>query len=150
MERQRLAASNKARGFSLIELLIAMALIMISMLALLTTMLATTNANMNNEIRNGATIVGNLTAEALLALPIDDPELTDTITHTRIAGDATQTNKGLPDVSQKIRNYQFNYIIQWTVSNYSTNLKQVNITITYQRKGQGFSHSALIYKHRAI
>ncbi len=149
MKRLRHAGNSKDRGFSLIELLIAMMIIMVSMLALLTTMLTSINANVSNEARNTATIVANLTAEALLALPIDDPELTLT-THNRVAGDLTQTNKGIPDVTQKIRNYQVNYGIQWQVAPYSANLKQVNITVTYQRRGQTFTYSSLIYKHRAI
>lgn len=144
---ERFAANNK--GFSLIELLIATALIMISMLALLTSMMTSINANMNNEIRNTATIMANLTAEALLALPIDDPELAEAA-HARIAGDAAQANKGLPDVNQRIRNYQISYGIRWTVAKSSANLKRIDITISYQRRGQDFSYSSLVYKHRAI
>lgn len=143
--------SNK-KGFTLIELMVAMLIIMVSMLALLTSILTSMSANMGNEIRNTAIRVTNETAEALLALPIDDSELSVGVTHvnTFSTGPTGQQVRGFPNPTQNIRVYQVTYTIQWTVSAPTANLKQVNITVTYPYKNQSYTNASLVYKHRAL
>jgi len=145
-------ASNNKRGFTLIELMIAMLIIMVSMLALLTSILTAMNANVGNEIRNTAIKVTNETAEALLALPIEYAELSVGSTHsnTFTTGTTGQQVKGFPDPNQKVRAYQVTYTIQWDVTAPTANLKQIVITVSYSHKGQSYTNSSLIYKHRAI
>ena len=143
------ATNNRQKGFSLIELMIAMFIIMISMLALLTVMMTSMRTNVGNDVRNTSVAVANQTAEALLALPITDAELT-VGTHARDSGSASQTNKGFPNVSQTVRGFQQTYNVQWGVTAPSTDLRQVNITVSYVYSNQTYTYQSLIYKHRAI
>ncbi len=142
-------AFNNKRGFTLIELMIAMMIIMISMLALLTSIVTSMSANTGNEIRNTAIKVTNETAEALLALPIDDAELTTGSTHTNSFTD-DQRDKGFPDPTQTIRNYKVAYAITWNVTSPSANLKQIEIAVAYSHRNKNYTNVSLIYKHRAI
>ena len=125
-------------------------IIMISMLALLTVMTTAIRTNMANGIRNTAIRVTNQTAEALLALPLEDAELTIGSTHSRITDNAAQSNKGFPNTTQKVRDYSMNYTIQWTVTSPTSDLKQISIEVSYQHLNQTYKHNALTYKYRAI
>jgi len=132
--------------------MIAMMIIMVTMLALLTSIVTSMSTNMGNEIRNTAIRVTNETAEALLALPIDDAELSTGSTHvnTFTTGPTGQQAKGFPNPTQKIRGYEITYTITWDVISSSANLKQVNIAVAYSHKNNNYSNVSLIYKHRAI
>jgi prepilin-type N-terminal cleavage/methylation domain-containing protein len=143
---------NNKRGFTLIELMIAMVIIMISMLALLTSIVTSMAANTGNEIRNTAIKVTNETAEALLALPIDDAELSTGTPHTYTVSTWTsgQQARGFPNPTQRIRAFDFTYTITWSVTPPSANLKQISITVAYSYKNKDYTNSSLVYKHRAI
>jgi prepilin-type N-terminal cleavage/methylation domain-containing protein len=145
------AYGNK-KGFTLIELMIALVIIMVSMLALLSSIVTSISANMGNEIRNTAIRVTNETAEALLALPIDDAELSTGSSHvnTFTTGPNGQQVKGFPNPVQRIRSYDVSYTITWVVTAPSANLKQINITVSYPYKNQTNANASLVYKHRAI
>lgn len=137
-------------GFSLIELLIAIVIISISMLALLTSMLTSMQTNQQNDVRNDAIRLLNQTSEILLALPLDDEELVSAATHTRALGDATQDAKGFPVPRRTIRNYQHNFNIVWEVTSLSSQLKQIAVTVTYSVRGQNYSNSMVVFKHLTI
>ena len=129
----------------------AMVIIMVSMLALLTSITTSINTNMASEIRNAAVKVTNETAEAILALPISDAELSDgSHANTFTTGSPTQQAKGFPNPTQKIRGYEKTYAITWFVIPSSANLKQVEILVSYTHKGKGYENASLIYKHRTI
>ena len=151
-----LQRAKNSDGFTLIELMISVVIIMVSMLALLTAILTSITTNQVNEIRNTSVRVTNLTAESLLALTIDDPELTATLdyatngriasTHVRSSGDTTQDLKGFPVTVQTVRNYQVTYVIQWEVKQVPNSAKQVSIDVTYTYKGKSYSNVSVIYK----
>jgi Tfp pilus assembly protein PilV len=132
--------------------MVALVIIMISMLALLTAIVTSINANMGSEIRNNAIKVTNETAEALLALPIDDGELSTGSTHanTFTTGPDGQQVKGFPNPTQRIRSYDVVYAITWVVTAPSANLKQISISVAYSSQNKNFTNSSLVYKHRAI
>jgi prepilin-type N-terminal cleavage/methylation domain-containing protein len=143
----------KNKGFTLIEMMIAMVIIMVSMLALGTMMEVTMNTNMTNEMRSAAVRLTNQTAEALLAIPTTqdsaiDPLLTaSTTTYTRIAGDSHQDSVGLPKIRQSIRGTSQTFNIQWVVADTTPTMKQIQIMVSYQYKGKTLTNSALVYKH---
>lgn len=145
--RHRRAARNN--GFTLIELLIAVVIIMVSMLALMTSIEISIRTNMDNEIRNFAIRVTNETAEALLALPINDAELTVGSAHNNTYTQAQQ-DRGFPNPTQSVRAFQQFYTITWDVTAPSDNLRQININVTYTYRNRSFSNSSLIYKHSAV
>ncbi len=143
----RRASNNK--GFSLIELLIAMAIIEVSMLALLTSMLLIQRTNLQNELRNTSIRLTNQTAEALLALPVGDTEMAVGTTYTRDPSNPNytdQNSKGFPQPIQNVRGYQQQYSITWKVDPYSSgNAVQVTITVSYTYRGQTYTNNAVIY-----
>jgi prepilin-type N-terminal cleavage/methylation domain-containing protein len=145
----------KSNGFTLIEMMISMLIIMVSMLALGTMMEVTMDTNMTNEMRSVAVRLTNQTAEALLAIPTTpesavDPLLTaSTTTYTRIAGNSHQDSVGLPKIQQSIRGTTKTFNIQWAVADATPTMKQIQITVSYQYKGKTLTNSALVYKHSA-
>ncbi len=151
---------RKNSGFSLIELMVAVVIIMISMLAVLTAILKSTTTNLQNDLRNTAIRITNQTSEALLALPLTDTEVSATLdptgatriapAHTRTAGNTTQDLKGLPKTTASIRGVQTTYTITWDVAAPSGNIKQINITVGYTFKNQPLTNTAIFYKHKAI
>jgi Tfp pilus assembly protein PilV len=141
-----------SKGFSLIELMIAVVFIMISMLALLTAIVTSMRTNLENDLRNTAIRLTNQTAEALLALSIDptiDPELTDG-SHSRIAGNTTQNEKGFPLMTQTVRGSQQLYTIDWAVVSRTTSVKEITITVSYTSRNKPYTNTAVIYKHKVI
>lgn len=141
MKRHQRAKNGK--GFSLIEMMIAILIIMISMLALATALTTAIATNQANEIRNAAIRVTNQTAEALLALPFNDAELT-VGNHSRTKDDEAQNLKGLPNTVQNLKAYQMTYSITWAVEQ-MVSAKQVSITVQYTHKNRSFTNSAVIY-----
>lgn len=151
--------SNK-KGFTLIELMIAVVIIAISMLAMLSSMQTAIRINADNSARSTAVRLTNQTAEVLHSLQwayvgnpqqlLTDAELSAGV-HTRVAGDTAQDGKGFPVLTQSIRNFRQDYQIQWTVEDMSTTTKRITITVTYTRPGrQGldpYSNSAVIFRH---
>lgn len=136
-----------SKGFSLIELMIAVVFIMISMLALLTAIVTSMRTNLENDLRNTAIRLTNQTAEVLYALTYTDPELTDGTTHTRLAGNTTQNGKGFPFLTQTVRGSQQLYDIRWAVVSRTSNVKEVTITVTYMHRNKTATNTAVIYKH---
>ncbi len=141
-----------SKGFSLIELMIAVVFIMISMLALLTAIVTSMGTNLENDLRNTAIRLTNQTAEALLTLPIEptlDPELTDG-SHSRTAGSTLQNEKGFPLTVQTVRGSQQLYTIAWTVVSRTLNVKEITITVSYASRNKPYTNTAVIYKHKVI
>jgi len=146
------AAVMNNRGFSLVELLVSIIILLVSLLGLLPLMIQSINANLNDDLRNTAVRLTSQTAEAIHSLPFDDADIMGSSTgvlHTRAADGPDQDRKGFPKPSQTIRNFQQNYVISWNVVDRNDNIKEIVISVAYsdqQREAQ--SHSAVIYKHR--
>lgn len=137
------------KGFSLIEMMIAIAFIMVSMLALLAAIINAMGTNLQNDLRDTAVRLTNQTAEVILSLPLSDSELAYG-NHSRNGSDVSQTQKGLPQTEYTIRGYRQAFTINWTVVRQTDKVKEITITVGYNHKGQNFSNSAVIYKHEAI
>lgn len=138
-----------SKGFSLIELMIAVVFIMISMLALLNATVMSIQTNLENDVRNTAIRVTNQTAEVLLALKYEDAELNDGSGHVRDGGSVTQDEKGFPPTALNIRGFQQAYTIQWAVATRTSDIKEVTITVTYMHRNTTHTNTAVIYKHKA-
>ena len=151
------ARVRSSKGFSLIEMMIAVVFIMISMLALLTATVASVRANMENEVRNTAIRLTNQTAEVLLSLPKDDVELTDSnatvgvaTTHSRVDGSSVQNEKGFPPLTVSVRGFQQAFVVQWDVDERTATVKEVTINVSYEFRGKTYTNSAVIYKHGTV
>ncbi len=145
------AANNK--GFSLLEMMIATMIIVISMLALFQMIEISMDSNLKNELRSAAVRLTNQTAETLLAIPTTadsavDPLLTSaTTTHTRIANDSYQDNVGLPKRQQSIRGTTTTFDITWYVVDNTDTVKQIQITVGYSYKNKSYTNSTTVFKH---
>lgn len=138
------------KGFTLVEMMISIVIIMISMLALVTMMTMAINTNMTNEMRTAAVRLTNQTAEALLSIPTTstpfDPLVTAG-TYTRIANDSHQDSMGLPKIQQSIRGTSQTFNINWTVADSTSSIKQIQIDVNYYYKNKQFTNSTVVYKH---
>ncbi|PIV20702.1 MAG: hypothetical protein COS40_11175 [Deltaproteobacteria bacterium CG03_land_8_20_14_0_80_45_14] len=139
------------KGFSLVELMIALVILQISLLGLLSGLVNSIAVNLNNELRNTTIRITNQTAEAIHSLDFNDNEVTAG-THYRDPYSSSQNLKGFPQTVQDIRGgFQQNYNISWAVTDPGTELKQVLITVQYTNpRGENLSNNAVIYKHRAL
>ena len=153
------AAVNNNKGFSLVELMVALVILLVSLLGLLAVLTTSISANIDNELRNTAVRLVNQTAESIHGLPIDDSDISDTTTgtsHIRDASSSTQDLKGFPKPTQSIRGFQQSYSISWNVidkdvKDNGANLKEIIISITYTNpQRESHSHKAVIYKHRRL
>ena len=152
----RLIPALNNRGFSLIEMMMAVLIIMVSMLAVMSTTLVSIRTSLNNDMRDMATLVANQTGEALLAVPFTDPEVsgsTGGTTHTRVQDDSGQSGKGIPNTLQIVRGKQQTFNIKWVVTPLATSnssSSKIVITVSYTNNGKTISRDSLLFKQATI
>ena len=144
--------------------MIAILIIIVSMVAFLTSMTVAIRTSTNNEFRDVSTKVANATGETLLALPMNDSDLSTDPTssvctsHSRIPNDSTQNGKGLPNTTQVVRGSQVPFTIQWCVSSLSSNTTsttiipssvKIEISVAYVSR-QTYTTNSVIFKQTAI
>ena len=148
-------------GFSLVELLVAVAIIAVTLLALCSAMVNAISANLGNELRNTAVRLTNQTAEVLLALPIESIQscgaTADPLARNYNASytyDSSNACLGIdtdyqkyPRPEQSVKGFQQSFNVIWNITSLSDNLRQVTITVAYRHREEHFENSAVIYKH---
>lgn len=130
-------------------MMFAVLIIMVSMLAYLTSMVIVMRTSLNNDNHDVVTRVANQTGEALLALPFDttDSDLTTGVTHSRIANDSSQDSRGFPPTTQVVRGAQKILDIKWTPSPMSFDTLQIMIGVTMS---SGPTQTLVVFKNRSI
>lgn len=125
-----------SRGFSLVEMMIALVILSVSILGMTSMTLTTIRTNVENDLRNAAIRLTSEVAEELAALPIED---------------VIATPVGTPETRQvSIRGANVAFKVERVVTPLTNDLRQVDITVRYSFKGiDNKSNSAVIYKHRA-
>jgi prepilin-type N-terminal cleavage/methylation domain-containing protein len=152
------------KGFSLVEMLIAVVIMAFSLLALSEVMVSSISINLGNEMRNTAVRLTTQTAEVLLTLPVDTlstcglsadpdaPAYNASYTYNDIntcLGTGTDYQK-YPNPVQSIKGFQQNFNITWVVSALSSNLREITITVAFKHRGANHTNSAVVYKHRTL
>lgn len=137
------------RGFTLIEMMIAVFIIMISMLAFLNVTIMSIRTSLQNDMREMATRLANQTGEVLLALPFSDPLLTVGTT-IRTTGNAAQNAAGIPDTVQTMRGTRQIYNIRWNVTPLTSTSIQIVTTVTYTFRDAGLTRSLVLFKTPTI
>jgi prepilin-type N-terminal cleavage/methylation domain-containing protein len=151
------------RGFSLIEMMVAVVIMAIGLLALSTVMLQAITINLGNELRSTAVRLCHQTAEMLLALPRENvsscgftPDKNALNYNPAYAYDDANTcigtsgaYKQYPDPVHSIKGFQQPFNIVWTVTELSKDLTQVSISVAYRHRGEDFVNTAVVYKHRS-
>lgn len=125
------ALTSGSGGFSLLEMLVALVILSVSILAMTSVTLTSIKTNLHNDIRNAAIRLTSETAEQILAEPID----------SAVSGTA--------DRNLKLRGKDYPFRVVRAVQNLTNDLRQVVITVQYNYRGQQYSNTAVIYKHRA-
>jgi prepilin-type N-terminal cleavage/methylation domain-containing protein len=154
---------RNSKGFSLVEMMIAIVIMAVSFLALSAAMVSSISVNIENELMNNAVRLTAQTAEILLALPIDnvnscgvtaDPEA------PRYRGSYIydETNDCLgaeindyrrfADPVQTVKGFQQKYNVTWEVTVLNSNLRQITISVDYRHRGKNHMNNAVIYKNR--
>ncbi len=117
---------DNQQGFSLIEFLVAIVILMVGMLGLLMAVDATHVHNLNNQFRNEAILVGDQEI-VLEKSKVFDLISTNTAPHEKL-------------VRREFRNAFKNY----SVSRQGTSvgdLKEINVTVSWRHKGVRYTHN---------
>lgn len=152
------------KGFSLVEMLIAVIIIAISLLALCGVMVNSISANLGNELRGTAVRLTNQTAEVFFALPAEsigscgitvDPGALNYKASYSYDDKNACLGAGLdyqryPDPVQSVKGFRQGFNITWEVLPLSSDLRQITITVAYANQGENYTNSAVIYKHRTL
>jgi len=162
----RLPSTHK--GFSLVEMMIALFILTVAVLGLLELTITSIRTNLQNDMRNTSIRLTSQTAEILLAQPIDsvatcgltpdsstgamnyNSSYTYTTANACLYASADTDVKKYPNPSQAIRSGTVNYNIYWSVLSPTNDIRQITITVSYFYRGQQYSNTAVIYKHRAV
>lgn len=113
------------RGFTLIEFLVSLVILMVGLLGLLQTVNFALQSNLTTQLRNEAVSVADTQMSLELAKPFD---LISTGTGTK------------PPVLRQILNGFRNYSVTRSGQN-MTNSKQVSIEVRWKYKNQPFTHT---------
>ena len=127
MQRTAMKRYNNKKGFTLIELMVAMAILFISMTAILDFIVQYHRINLENTMRNEAIRV----AEARI----------ENLRNTNFSTLATGSEPA-PGVQRIIRNLTVDYQVAWTISPLSTNSTAVQVNVTWSFKGFNHRHDA--------
>jgi|WetSurMetagenome_2_1015567.scaffolds.fasta_scaffold651948_2 prepilin-type N-terminal cleavage/methylation domain-containing protein len=151
------------RGFSFVEMMIALVIMAISFLALSAVMVSAISVNMENELRNTSLRLTSQTAETLLALPAGGiatcgitkdesaPNYNSAFTYdnsNECLGPGEVDYQKYPDPDQVIRSVRQQFNITWDVTALSRNTAQITISVAYHNnRGEDHINTAVIYKH---
>lgn len=116
------ALQNK-KGFTLIEVLVAICILSISMLAILEAVVITMEHNLNNVSRDESVRI----AEAKMN------ELRNTAFSTLASGSS--------NVTRNFRNFTRTFNVQWTINNLSANSIAIVVMVTWTHRGIQHTHS---------
>ena len=156
------ATARNNRGFSLIELMVAVVIIAVAMLALSSVMINAITVNLGNDLRNTAMRHTQQTAEALLALPIES------ISSCGLTPDKNASNynaaysydndnaclgspegyKNYPNPVQSVKGFRQPFNIAWSATALSSDLRQITLSVSYIHRDENHVHNAVVYKHR--
>jgi prepilin-type N-terminal cleavage/methylation domain-containing protein len=118
---------NNKKGFTLIELMVAVAILFISMTAILDFIVQYHRINLENTMRNEAIRI----AEARIE------NLRNTDFSLLVSG-----AEPLPGIQRTIRNLTINYQVVWTVSSLSVNSAAIQVNVTWSFKAINHRHDA--------
>lgn len=128
-------SADRQQGFTLIEMLIALLIISVGLLAMASMSLTVLRTNHQNDVRNAAVRVASDMAEEIYAWPFNSV----------VSGNETRAVK-LRGTGEKA------YNVTWDVVSQTNDLKEVTLTIVYDIPGSSIpqTNTAVIYRHRAM
>ena len=121
------SARKSERGLTLLETVVALAIIFIVFLGLTDAGLLVVEYNIRNTIRDEGVSVAESEMAAMRNIPF--AALTVGVT-------------ARPVVSQKIRGLTVNYTPSWTITTLNADNLQVVVNVGWNRRGKAYSHQA--------
>lgn len=112
------------RGFSLLEVLVAIVILMVGLLALLQAINLSIATNLQSEMRTQGTLIGEDVMARIKALPFDN------IT-------ATQKTVAVP---VSMRSSPVNFNVTKSVDDISSTTKRVNVAVRWSHRGNIYEH----------
>ncbi|NWF97761.1 MAG: prepilin-type N-terminal cleavage/methylation domain-containing protein [Nitrospirae bacterium] len=149
-------------GFSLVEMMIAFVIILISFLALSAVMASAINISLENEMQNTASRLNTQTAETLMSVPYNeistcgitlDPEAPNYNSsyiydsNNKCLGVNENSYKQYPYPEQTINTFKKKFNIIWDTKIFNTAI-QITITTSYIHNGVSHSTQSVIYRSR--
>lgn len=131
MERHRPVLLNK-KGVTLIELMVSLVILLIVSLALMQTALLGISTNVKNQIRDEAVNVTEMRMVGLRSLPF-----TNTLIHADLTATAGVNETAVP---RDIRGFSISFTPRRTITDISTETKQITITVSWNYRGQAYTH----------
>jgi prepilin-type N-terminal cleavage/methylation domain-containing protein len=119
----RIAVNQKSRGFTLIEVLVAICILVIGMLAVLSALVWTMEQNLNNLSMDEAVRIAEETMNGL-----------------RNSSFVTLTT-GNSTVARNFRNFTRTFNVVWTVTNLSASSRTIQVVVSWTHKGITHQHS---------
>ena len=116
------------KGFTLIEVMIALVILATGLLALMTMQIVSIRANAFSSEMTYSTILGQRQLETLKYEGFSHSDLT--------AGNHTYTPSP-PSLPPLVDSKGATYSMSWTVTDTTANMKTINLTVTWQSRQQG-------------
>ena len=116
---------RSSRGFTLIEVMVSVVILLVGLLGLLQAVNVITDTNLRNQMREEATLAGDRVLNELMAAPYDAPAFDNY---------STKVQTGLRGINK-------NYKVSGTRSLIGTsNSRLVRVTVTWDYKGAPLQH----------
>lgn len=119
---------KREAGFSLAEMLVALVILSVSILAMTSMTLTAIKVNVDNNMRNTAVRLTGEITEDLFITPFDQ----------LVTGSETRT--------VNMRGINRTFDVDWTVTSTTATLKQVVVEVTYEVKNKEFSNRSVFYR----
>ncbi|WP_298037690.1 prepilin-type N-terminal cleavage/methylation domain-containing protein [uncultured Desulfuromonas sp.] len=139
--------SHEMKGFTLVEMMIALFILSVSILGLTAATLTVMRTNLDNDVRNAAVRLTKELAEDLFAADFEASSLTETTTTTE-SGTVTTPHSATRLV--RLRGAEKSFSLSWEVNAKTNDLKEVEITVSSQLGDKTIENKSAIYKHRAL
>lgn len=118
-------------GFTLVEMMVALVILSVSILALTSVTITAMKVNLDNDTRNTAVRLTSEVTEDLFREPFDslvssvDPHETRTV---------------------QLRGASKDFTVKWTVTSTTATLKQILIEVSYKIKDKTYTNQSVVYR----
>lgn len=129
------------KGFSLIEILIAMVILSVGLLSLSMLQSSAVKGNQRSNLLSERVIVATNHLEFLLTLPFDDTRLSDDAQMADDAFDHTPETDGIDNngdgnIDDDLDDDVSDYTVQWNVEDTTSDQKSITLSVTGDSPGQ--------------
>jgi len=133
MKSKMKTGKTNRKGFTLVEVMVALVILLFVFLALMQIALVSINSNINNLFRDEAVSVAEQHMIFIRNMPFDS--VTDT-SSTLVSDTRAEIND-----TRDFRNFPLTFIPQRQVTDHGLDNKQVDIRVSWTWKGETFTHS---------